>query len=72
MFKIYGRTAGMKVGHLALRRRLDPEVFDVEFARAPCFAQFSSSGSLDAKWLHQEFQQTLSMGSSRPNGIFSL
>lgn len=62
----------MKVGHLALRGRLGPEVFDAEFERAPCFAQFSSLGSLDAKWLHQEFQQTLSTGYSRANGMCSL
>ena len=54
--------AGMQVGHMSLRAKLSKEVFDSEFQKAPCFAQFSSLGSLDAKWLHQEFQQTLSAG----------
>jgi len=45
------------VGHLALRRALQQETFDPVFRAAPVFAQFSSMGSLDAKWLHSEFQR---------------
>ncbi len=56
--------AGSKaVGHLALRQALRKETFDPIFRNAPVFAQFSSLGSLDANWVHNEFQRdTLSAG----------
>ena len=50
------------VGHKILQMRLSKEKFASEYKKAPVFAQFSSLGSLDQKWLHQEFQQTLSSG----------
>lgn len=53
------------VGHMAVRTALQREEFDPGFSRAPVFAQFSSMGSLDAKWLHQEFQASLSAGRCR-------
>ena len=46
------------MGHLALRKALQKETIDPIFCGAPVFAQFSSLGALDDKWLHKEFQGT--------------
>lgn len=49
-------------GHLRLRACLGKEEFPAAFAGAPLVAQFSSLGSLDAKWLEGEFRASLSAG----------
>jgi hypothetical protein len=56
-------SGSKSVGHLALRHALDRETFDPIFRGSPVFAQFSSLGSLEAKWVYSEFQAaTLSAG----------
>lgn len=55
---------------MGLRRFLAAETFDARFRAAPVIAQFSSMGSLSAKWL-QEFETSLSAGgvtTEGPNG----
>ena len=62
---VFGLSGRPPNGHLALREALTKQTFDFIFDGSPVFAQFSSLGSLDAKWLHQEFQiGTLSAGRS--------
>ena len=60
--------AAGEVGHMSLRAKLRRQTFSSEFKAAPVFAQFSSLGSLDQKWLHQEFQQTLCAGKHGAEG----
>jgi len=61
--KKYYVSGSKAVGHLALRHALAQETFDPIFRGSPVFAQFSSLGSLEAKWVHSEFQAgTLSAG----------
>ena len=47
---------------MRLRAALNREEFGVQFAGAPLFAQFSSLGSLDARWVEEEFRVSLSAG----------
>ncbi|KAK9811236.1 hypothetical protein WJX72_000407 [[Myrmecia] bisecta] len=49
-------------GHLRVRDLLGREAFDDSFQHAPIAAQFSSLGSLDEKWLPNEFRGSLSAG----------
>lgn len=55
-------TMAARLGHMGLRTALQKERFEANFIRSPAFCQFSSMGSLDAKWLHGEFQDSLSAG----------
>lgn len=56
---------------MSLRSVLAKEKFDPIFDGSPVFCQFSSLGSLDAKWLLQELQAgTLSAGLTDPRGKY--
>ena len=55
-------------GHMSLRCALQQESWDPIFQGSPVFSQFSSLGSLDAKWLHQEFQLSLAAGNAAKDG----
>lgn len=49
-------------GHMRIRELLQRERFSRTFERAELLAQFSSLGSLNDKWLHEEFVGSLSAG----------
>ena len=49
-------------GHMKLRTLLSEQNFDECFRGSPLVYQFSSLGSLDEKWLYQEFTQSASRG----------
>ena len=53
---------------MSLRCALQQESCDPIFQGSPVFSQFSSLGSLDAKWLHQEFQVSLAAGRAARGG----
>lgn len=59
----YHTTRGMHdYGHMKVRAVLNREVFPCSFVNSPVVAQCSSMGSLDEKWLLQEFCKSLSGG----------
>lgn len=47
---------------MGLRAALEGERFPDSFNGSPVYAQFSSMGSLDSKWLYDEFQSSLCAG----------
>ena len=57
-----------KWGHARVRALLAAETFAPELRGAPLAAQFSSMGSLDDKWLRQEFVPSLSAGRAAGGG----
>ena len=57
-----------KWGHMRLRALLAAETFPSGMRGAPLAAQFSSMGSLDDKWVQQEFLPTLSAGRAEGGG----
>ncbi|GMH40675.1 hypothetical protein BSKO_08579 [Bryopsis sp. KO-2023] len=57
-----------RYGHMRLRQILRSERFDSKFHRAPVICQFSSMGSLDAKWVTQEFHSSVGCGKSVAGG----
>lgn len=54
-----------KYGHLRVREGLKREQFPVEFRSAPIVCQFSSIGSIDEKWLLDEFCGSLAAGTCK-------
>ncbi len=57
-----------KYGHLRVQALLARETFPAHFQGAPLVAQFSSLGSLDERWLSNEFRVSLSAGLSSSGG----
>lgn len=57
-----------KYGHLRVQALLAREKFPPHFEGAPLVAQFSSLGSLDEKWLSQEFRNSLTAGQTTTRG----
>ncbi|KAL3157421.1 hypothetical protein ABBQ32_011893 [Trebouxia sp. C0010 RCD-2024] len=55
-------------GHLRVQSLLAREKFPSHFQRAPLIAQFSSLGSLDERWLTNEFRGSLSAGLTSSGG----
>ncbi|QDZ25463.1 tyrosyl-DNA phosphodiesterase [Chloropicon primus] len=49
-------------GHMKLRRVLSQETFKYCFSGSPLICQYSSVGSLDRKWVQEEFVTSLSAG----------
>ena len=58
-----------KYGHLRVQALLARERFPPHFKGAPLLAQFSSLGSLDDKWLTQEFRGSLCAGQTTSGGL---
>lgn len=59
-------------GHLRVQSLLAREKFPSHFQRAPLIAQFSSLGSLDERWLTNEFRGSLSAGLTSSGGELAL
>ena len=57
-----------KYGHLRVQALLAREKFPAHFQGAPLLAQFSSLGSLDERWLSNEFRASLAAGHSSTGG----
>ena len=57
-----------KYGHLRVQSLLARESFPPHFQGSPLIAQFSSLGSLDERWLTNEFRGSLSAGLSTTGG----
>ncbi|KAL3159457.1 hypothetical protein ABBQ38_009882 [Trebouxia sp. C0009 RCD-2024] len=57
-----------KYGHLRVQALLAREKFPPHFQRSPLIAQFSSLGSLDERWLTNEFRGSLSAGLTSSGG----
>ena len=57
-----------KYGHLRVQALLARETFPAHFQGTPLVAQFSSLGSLDERWLSNEFRVSLSAGLSSSGG----
>lgn len=64
----YHKGEAMKhYGHLLMKEILSKEIFSDTFVSAPLVCQFSSLGSLDQKWLFDEFLSSLSAGKAEDN-----
>ena len=57
-----------KYGHLRVQSLLAREAFPPHFQGSPLLAQFSSLGSLDERWLTNEFRGSLSAGLTSSRG----
>ena len=57
-----------KYGHLRVHSLLARERFPPHFQGSPLIAQFSSLGSLDERWLTNEFRGSLSAGLTTTGG----